>query len=59
MEAIPSHWTGQPPVLGLTGPHPGGVLQPKSMGDANAAIAKILPRPMRPPAQQFAHQCIA
>lgn len=48
MDAIPSHWTGQPPVLELTGPHPGGALQPKSMGDANAAIAKILPRPMRP-----------
>jgi hypothetical protein len=49
MEAIPSHCTLQPPVLELTGPHPGGALQPKSIGDANAAIAKILPRPMRPP----------
>ena len=50
MEAIPSHCTLQPPVLELTGPHPGGALQPKSIGDANTAIAKILPRPMRPPA---------
>ena len=56
MEAIPSHCTLQPPVLELTGPHPDGALQPKSIGDANTAIAKILPRPMQPPAQQFVHQ---
>src|SRR5438105_3863824 len=57
MDAIPSHCTLQPPVLKLTGPHPGGASQPKSIGDAKTAIAKILPRPMRPPEQQFAHQC--
>jgi len=44
MEAMPSHWTGHPPVPEVTGPHPRGTSQLASVSDA---IARITEMPVR------------
>jgi len=38
---MPLHWTGQPPVFALTGPHPGGTSHPGSVNGANANSIRI------------------
>src|SRR5215471_18017258 len=45
-EAVPSHWTGQPPVPEVTGPHPGGTSQPNSVNNEISRIGEIQSRSM-------------